>query len=140
MSKFQLCCFIGSLVGSFNTFAEGIKVDSEDLYRTVQTITVIDWAQTINIVHSSGTYTEANPLIPGGGHPTENDIHKFVFARLIAQHLMYTSVKKENRFNMMLGISIIQGLAILHNQSIGCTPIFKAYQLIPLTIAYTWTF
>jgi len=138
MSIQKLFLFILFFIPSLSYAEDKYTKEQVDMYRLVQTITVIDWAQTIHIASESDNYSELNPLLDK--HPSVQDVNRFVIKRMIVQHLMFALAPPSDKRNIMLEFAIIGGLCILRNQYLGVEPHFKAYQAIPLAISYTWKF
>jgi hypothetical protein len=129
-----------SLSSYASVFDEEHHYTKEEIeyYRLVQTITVIDWAQTVHIATESEHYREGNPLL--GEHPSIATVHKFGLGRMVLQHLLFVTVPDSSRKTVMLEFAILGALAIIRNQHLGVDPYFKVPQAMPLIISYTWKF
>lgn len=109
-----------------------------EYYRLVQTITIIDWAQTIHIASEPEHFEELNPFL--GKHPSLTEVHRFGIARMAIQHLLFISAPDLYRKTAMIEFAILGALAVINNQHYGVDPYFKIAQSIPLVISYTWKF
>lgn len=102
-------------------FALTVHADTLDrvLYVSAQSATLVDWAQTREIVRNPN-FKEGNPLL--GENPSDSKIGAVMLTRMAVTHLIYTKVQDEYRTAMLASINVVWWGVVVHNHRLGVRP------------------